>query len=637
MAENGQPGKPLTPEEKNKIVIQKFEEYYGDDDQYKNRNVPLKEKRRLVREYETKQNKIKKEIDAVYDQQIQENIRRDNEQKIIESIKEHNLKEKDYKINDQFNKVFGEGQQEQQPKLTNQNKLDLLELDKVYSDPNSPLYDNGARETDINKLYKEFDNMYGKDQHLNVVDKNNNVDVNLVNDLTIKGYNETVAEEEAKELIRIQKEHLGNKAPNISEETLVENMADTHMQDVMDKPLIEDPGFVKNPNGTISLNDKAKERVKRMALERAETNRLRNLSNSPAKLKKELKRYQRQHTSNKDDARKLYNELQSQVDAGAKPSELISIAKSSNVYIAGDQSIQRLGTNTQRQRNRSRAGAGSEDIMKAKKKSKSNEEITGGKVAKFIGNRIWDIAGGYVVRHQLKSGTKQQNALKQYKEQKEQFYGQQENVSKLQQRIQDLETQREKQIQTKQNQKEDILNRYREVVGSTEDLDDYDIKTKQIEDEVKQAGYDVDLNDTKSVEKWLNDNTPIKDDTFDPAELEKQRKEFDDVSKKVGRIDDDNGLYAEYKKQKEVQGNTKFKGRFKKQFQEIDQADVADRIKDIDLPSKITWKSIAASQLVGAVQISQLVGAQKQINISEDKGQQQRKALTGQKIERMYL
>ena len=637
MAENGQPGKPLTPEEKNKIVIQKFEEYYGDDDQYKNRNVPLKEKRRLVREYETKQNKIKKEIDAVYDQQIQENIRRDNEQKIIELIKEHNLKEKDYKINDQFNKVFGEGQQEQQPKLTNQNKLDLLEWDKVYSDPNSPLYDNGARETDINKLYKEFDNMYGKDQHLNVVDKNNNVDVNLVNDLTIKGYNETVAEEEAKELIRIQKEHLGNKAPNISEETLVENMADTHMQDVMDKPLIEDPGFVKNPNGTISLNDKAKERVKRMALERAETNRLRNLSNSPAKLKKELKRYQRQHTSNKDDARKLYNELQSQVDAGAKPSELISIAKSSNVYIAGDQSIQRLGTNTQRQRNRSRAGAGSEDIMKAKKKSKSNEEITGGKVAKFIGNRLWDIAGGYVVRHQLKSGTKQQAALKQYKEQKEQFYGQQENVSKLQQRIQDLETQREKQIQTKQNQKEDILNRYREVVGSTEDLDDYDIKTKQIEDEVKQAGYDVDLNDTKSVEKWLNDNTPIKDDTFDPAELEKQRKEFDDVSKKVGRIGDDNGLYAEYKKQKEVQGNTKFKGRFKKQFQEIDQADVADKIKDVDVPSKITWKSIAASQLVGTVQISQLVGAQKQINISEDKGQQQRKALTGQKIERMYL
>lgn len=637
MAENGQPGKPLTPEEKNKIVIQKFEEYYGDDDQYKNRNVPLKEKRRLVREYETKQNKIKKEIDAVYDQQIQENIRRDNEQKIIELIKEHNLKEKDYKINDQFNKVFGEGQQEQQPKLTNQNKLDLLEWDKVYSDPNSPLYDNGARETDINKLYKEFDNMYGKDQHLNVVDKNNNVDVNLVNDLTIKGYNETVAEEEAKELIRIQKEHLGNKAPNISEETLVENMADTHMQDVMDKPLIEDPGFVKNPNGTISLNDKAKERVKRMALERAETNRLRNLSNSPAKLKKELKRYQRQHTSNKDDARKLYNELQSQVDAGAKPSELISIAKSSNVYIAGDQSIQRLGTNTKKQRSRKRAGAGSEDIMKAKKKSKSNEEITGGKVAKFIGNRLWDIAGGYVVRHQLKSGTKQQAALKQYKEQKEQFYGQQENVSKLQQRIQDLETQREKQIQTKQNQKEDILNRYREVVGSTEDLDDYDIKTKQIEDEVKQAGYDVDLNDTKSVEKWLNDNTPIKDDTFDPAELEKQRKEFDDVSKKVGRIGDDNGLYAEYKKQKEVQGNTKFKGRFKKQFQEIDQADVADKIKDVDVPSKITWKSIAASQLVGTVQISQLVGAQKQINISEDKGQQQRKALTGQKIERMYL
>jgi len=41
--------------------------------------------------------------------------------------------------------------------------LDLLEWDKVYSDPNSPLYDNGARETDINKLYKEFDNMYGKD------------------------------------------------------------------------------------------------------------------------------------------------------------------------------------------------------------------------------------------------------------------------------------------------------------------------------------------------------------------------------------------------------------------------------------------------------------------------------------------
>jgi len=32
MAENGQPGKPLTPEEKNEIVIQKFEEYYGDDD-----------------------------------------------------------------------------------------------------------------------------------------------------------------------------------------------------------------------------------------------------------------------------------------------------------------------------------------------------------------------------------------------------------------------------------------------------------------------------------------------------------------------------------------------------------------------------------------------------------------------------
>jgi len=37
--------------------------------------------------------------------------------------------------------------------------------------------------------------------------------------------------------------------------------------------------------------------------------------------------------------------------------------------------------------------------MKAKKKSKSNEEITGGKVAKFIGNRLLDIAGGYVVRH----------------------------------------------------------------------------------------------------------------------------------------------------------------------------------------------------------------------------------------------
>lgn len=587
--------------------------------------LTLEQKQRLVEEFEERQKSVngspteahlrEQEINKLYKDtstlaQEQNVDPKSLEGLSINQISETNRTLEEAKrtkedVNSKIEKNFGPGQSND-PRLTFENKQELLKWDEEYSNPRSPLFDNGARSDEINRIFTVYDSMFGEDQHTKVLDSNGSIDVNKIYGDVQQRF-QPDAHKEAVRMHYVQRDVLNGATVEEIEQGKI-------YQDIYEEA---ERINESKQRGTRTIQDIANDTNKRK--------RFFNRRKSPDKRDKALERYQNQHASNKDDARKIYNDLQSQ---------------KGHIHImgaAGDQSMERLGTNTKKQRSRKRAGAGSEDIMKAKKKSKSNEEITGGKVAKFIGNRLWDIAGGYVVRHQLKSGTKQQAALKQYKEQKEQFYGQQENVSKLQQRIQDLETQREKQIQTKQNQKEDILNRYREVVGSTEDLDDYDIKTKQIEDEVKQAGYDVDLNDTKSVEKWLNDNTPIKDDTFDPAELEKQRKEFDDVSKKVGRIDDDNGLYAEYKKQKEVQGNTKFKGRFKKQFQEIDQADVADKIKDVDVPSKITWKSIAASQLVGTVQISQLVGAQKQINISEDKGQQQRKALTGQKIERMYL
>ena len=305
-----------------------------------------------------------------------------------------------------------------------------------------------------------------------------------------------------------------------------------------------------------------------------------------------------------------------------------------DIGVAGDQQFKRIGSDNKRIRNSRYTGqsaiqsSSKTKVQEDAKKAANKGGITGAKVAKFIGNRIWDIAGGYVVRNQYKRGSKQYNAVKNFADQKKELLSRTQQLDKSINELEQLNNVKQK-FANDQKIKEAERVRLENQMNYNYSHDN------NYKERMNDQQYDIDrlnkANKELGVDKYINDNK-IAQDNIDEL-LKSKQAEVNKLNKEFNK-DQPNVKY--YEASKEI-GEAHLSGRFNKYYKQAKQANTQDELQKMDLPSKITWKSIAASQVVGAAQISQIVGAWKQMDRSSDKSQQQRKALTGQKIERTYL